>query len=223
MTRIFAAELGLFCSVAFMVALLAVAVLSSLIMLELIRSDKAVSGRESGHGSIRGQWRMHRLTFPRSRKRFLLYISFGIVLVAQITNTVLFANDLMNNNLLHLIPQVRQDTPCFSSYFIILFTILVGISLVGVASAFVSQEILENLRLELTHTDHPSSGYEIGTIYQPSELLRLHTLAFPISRKRYLYIALRRITIVVFIIAIVLFGISLYYLRNMSQTISPCR
>jgi hypothetical protein len=108
MTRIFAAELGLFCSLAFIVAVLAVAVLSSLITLELIRSDKAISGYEFGQGYKQRQlWRMHRLAFPRSKKRFLLYISFGIVLLAVITNTVLHANDLMDNKVLHLISRTK--------------------------------------------------------------------------------------------------------------------
>lgn len=108
MTRIFAADLGLLCSLAVMVAALALGVLSSLITLELIRSDKAASGYEFGHAyNLKLLRRMHKFVFPKSRKRCLLYISFGIFLVALITNTVFSANDLMNNNLLHLISKTK--------------------------------------------------------------------------------------------------------------------
>jgi hypothetical protein len=108
MTRIFANEFALWCSLANIVAILAVGALPSLIWLDLIRSDKAVSGYEPGHDyNPRQLWRMHRLTFPKSRKRFLLCISFGIVFVAQITNTLMVANDHMDNKLLHLISRGR--------------------------------------------------------------------------------------------------------------------
>ena len=166
---------------------------------------------------------MHKLAFPRSKKRLLLHISFGIVLISGIVETAMNANDLMNNNLLHLIPQVTQYSRCYPPIFIILFISLVGISLVGAVLVFTIQRMLGNLRLELTHTDHSSSGYETGNIFQPGELLRIHTMAFPISRKRYLFIALRRIAMAIPIIAVVLSGIFFYYLRNMSQTNSPCR
>ena len=135
---------------------------------------------------------------------------------------MLFANDLMNNNLLHLIPQVKQSDLCYSPGHIITFISMIGISLVGAASAFASFRIIENLRLELTQIDHSSPGSEIGTIHNQS-VLRLHTLAFPRSRKRNLYIALRRATIVISVVFIVSVGANLYYFRNMPPTFSPCR
>ena len=224
MTRIFAADLGLWCSLAAMVALIGVIVLSSLISLELIRSDKAISGYEPGRFFDQGQSRrMHKLAFPRSKKRVLRYVLIGILLVAFITYNVLFANDLINNNLLHLIPQVKESDLCYSPGHIITFISMIGISLVGAALAFASSRILGNLRSELTHTDHSSSGCEIGTIHNQSELLRLHTLAFPKSRKRHFYVALSRVIKTFPVVFIVLFGIYLYYFKNMPPTFSPCR
>jgi hypothetical protein len=224
MTRIFAADLGVWCSLAAMVALIGVMVLSSLISLELVRRDKAISGYEPGRFFDQGQSRrMHKLAFPRGKKRVLRYILIGILLVAFITYNVLFANDLMNNNLLHLIPQVKESDLCYSPGHIITFISMIGISLVGAASAFASFKVIENLRLELTQIDHSSPGSEIGTIHNQSELLRLHSLAFPRSRKRNLYIALRRVTIIISVLFIVSVGANLYYFRNIPPTFSPCR
>jgi hypothetical protein len=207
-----------------MVALIGVGILSSLISLELIRSDKAISGYESGHFYDLGQLRrMHKLAFPKSKKRVLRHFLIGTLLVAFITYNVLFANDLMNNNLLHLIPQVKESDLCYPPRQIITFIIMIGISLVGVASAFARFRILGNLRLELTQTDHSPSGCEISTMHNQRELLRLHTLAFPRSRERYLYIALRRVLIIISIVLTVLSGIFLYYFKNMPPTLSPCR
>lgn len=224
MTRIFAADLALWCSLAVMVALIGVIVLSSLISLELIRIDKSILGYEPGRFYDTGQLRrMHKLAFPRSKKRVLRYVSFGVLLAAFITENVLFANDLMNNNLLHLIPQVKESDLCYSPGHIITFISMIGISLLGAASAFASFRTIEHLRLELTQIDHSSSGSEIGTIRNQSEFLRLHALAFPRSRKRNLYIALRRVTIMISVVFIVSVGANLYYFRNTPPTFSPCR
>jgi hypothetical protein len=108
MTRIFAADLALWCSIATMVASLSATALGSLIWLELIRSDKSVSGYEVGHGYNPEELRrMHKLAFPMSKKRLLLYISFGIMLGSGIVDTAMYANDLMDNNLLHLISRTK--------------------------------------------------------------------------------------------------------------------
>jgi hypothetical protein len=225
MTRIFAADLGLWCSLAAMVALIGVIVLSSLISLELIRSDKAISGYEPGSFYDPGQSRrMHRLAFPRSKKRALRYVLFGILVVAYITYNVLFANDLMNNNLLHLIPQVKQSDLCYSPRHITSFVSTIGICLFGMAVAFASFRILGNLRSELSQNGHSSSsGFEIGTIHNQSELLRLHTQAFPKSRKRHVYVALSRVVKTFPVVYIVLFGIYLYCFKSVPPTFSPCR
>jgi hypothetical protein len=108
MTRIFATDIELFCSLGFTVALFAEIVLSSLTRLELIRSDRAVSGYESGHRYNAWQLqRMHKLAFPRSGKRCLLYIFIGITLLTSIPCAVLSANNLMDNRLLHLTSRMK--------------------------------------------------------------------------------------------------------------------
>jgi hypothetical protein len=103
MTRLFAAHLGLLCILVMMVAGLVVAVLGSLINLELIRGNRTVSGYESGRNyRVHQLFRMHRSLFAISWKRRFLYCLFIVLLLAFIPYMVLEVNNLMNNNLLHL-------------------------------------------------------------------------------------------------------------------------
>jgi hypothetical protein len=108
MNRVFAADLSLFCISVWFVAMLALTAFASLLNLAVVRSDWAVSGYEAGRRySTRQLLRMHRSMFKTSWTRRLFYVSSGIALAALIPYAVLSANDLMHNNLLHLISRGR--------------------------------------------------------------------------------------------------------------------
>ena len=109
MTRIFAAELEVLCSSAFIVIVLAEGVLASLLKLEVIRGDQAISGHEMGrsYGNLE-LLRMHKSLFKISWKRCIFYISAGALLLAVVTFMVLYVNEsFMDNKLLHLISRGR--------------------------------------------------------------------------------------------------------------------
>jgi hypothetical protein len=108
MTVLFANELQSWCILALFVLLVADTAFFTQLHLAVIRSDKTASGYELGQKyGVRQILMMHRALSERNWMRRLFYVSSGITLAALIPYTVLSANNLMHNNLLHLISRGR--------------------------------------------------------------------------------------------------------------------
>jgi len=108
MTRIFANQLQLWCILVIFVSSVLSLSLFTRLQLHVIRGDKTASGYELGKKyGARQILRMHRALSEKNWTRRLFYASSGIALAALIPYTVLSANDLMHNNLLHLISTGR--------------------------------------------------------------------------------------------------------------------
>jgi hypothetical protein len=110
MTRVFAADLKLYCISAICVVALAQVFIAARLRLDVIRAEKALSGYQIGRNyGLRQIFGMHKLLFKGSWTRRLLLISVGIQLVALMPYLVLTLNDtsFVDNNLLHLISRGR--------------------------------------------------------------------------------------------------------------------